>query len=143
MRKKLLALFVVLCMVVGMVPAVLAANLEDYTDAEVAMYVEEETTLTETVEGLVVVTAPVKVTIDGAKLTAGIAILEEAAGAELDITGEANVNAVVVLGDATVTGSNNNELSPEVIELLKRKDAQIDSLLKEVSHLIDIISKSK
>lgn len=54
-----------------------------------------------------------------------------------------NGSAASAMGDATVTGPNNNELSPEVIELLKRKDAQIDSLLKEVSHLIDIISKSK
>lgn len=102
MHKKLLSLFVVLCMVLGMVPAVLAASLEDFTDAEVAMYVDKDTTLKEAVEGLVVVTAPVKVIVDGAKLTAGIAILEEAAGAEVDITGEADVNAVVVLADATV-----------------------------------------
>ena len=72
MRKKLLSLLTFLCLVLGMLPATaLAAEYADlakelgYSEEEVAMYIDEDTELSEDVEGLIVVVAPVKVTVKG------------------------------------------------------------------------------
>lgn len=106
MRKKLLSLFVVFCMLLGMVPAIFANEITDalgIKEEDVSRYVSENTVLTENVEGLVLVTAPVRVTIDGAKLATGIVLAPSAGDATVTITNAADVNAVVVLSEATVT----------------------------------------
>lgn len=106
MRKKLLSLFVVFCMLLGMVPAIFANEITDalgIKEEDVSMYVSEDTVLTENVEGLVLVTAPVRVTIDGAKLETGLVLAPSAGDATVTIANAADVNAVVVLSEATVT----------------------------------------
>lgn len=107
MRKKLLSLLTVLCLVLGMLPATamaagIAAEL-GYSEDEVAMYISEDTDLTEDVEGLIIVTAPVKVTIKGAKLTTGLVIAPGAEGAAVTLSENADVNAVIVMAKAEVT----------------------------------------
>lgn len=107
MRKKLLSLLTVLCLVLGMLPATamaagIAADL-GYSEDEIAMYVSEDTELTEDVDGLVLVVAPVTVTVKGASLTSGLVVAPDAAGAKVTLDEGANVNAVVVMAAAEVT----------------------------------------
>lgn len=82
MRRKILAMSIVFCMLLGMVPVVLANELTDalgISEEEVAMYISEDTVLKEDVDGLVLVTDPVTVTIDGAKLSTGLVVAPNAA----------------------------------------------------------------
>ena len=109
MRKKLLSLLTVLCLVLGMLPATaLAAEYADlaaelgYSEEEVALYISEDTELTEDVEGLVLVVAPVTVTVKGAKLTTGLVVVPDAEGAVVTLGENADVNAVIVMAKAEV-----------------------------------------
>ena len=110
MRKKLLSLLTVLCLVLGMLPATaLAAEYADlakelgYSEEEVAMYIDEDTELSEDVEGLIIVVAPVKVTVKGAKLATGLVVVPDAEGATVTLGENADVNAVIVMAKAEVT----------------------------------------
>lgn len=104
MRKKLLSLLTVLCLVLGMLPATAMAidttNI-DKTDAENVMVVAEDTELTGTIEKLVLVDAAVKVDVTDATLTVGLVVSPDAEGAEVTISGTTAAE-VVVLANASV-----------------------------------------
>ena len=103
MRKKLLSLLTVLCLVLGMLPTTaLAAATEAYENNEVALIITTDTEITEDVDGLVLVDAPCTVTVTDAKLSVGIVVSPDAAGAEVVLNGATEAAEVVVLAAASV-----------------------------------------
>lgn len=104
MRRKLLSLVTVLCMVLGMLPATAmaidASNI-DKTDEENVMVIVEDTELTGTIEKLILVDAAVEVDVTDATLAVGLVVSPDAAGAEVVLNG-VTAAEVVVLADATV-----------------------------------------
>ena len=111
MRKKLLSLLTVLCLVLGMLPATaLAAEVADiaaelgYSEEEIAAarYIDEDTELDEDEDGLIIVVAPVKVTVKGATLATGILVAPGAKGAVITVIESANVNAIIVMDTVEV-----------------------------------------
>ena len=110
MRKKLLSLLTVLCLVLGMLPATaMAAEFADlaaelgYEESEIAQYVSEDTEITADADGLVLVVAPVSVTVKDAKLSTGLLVAPGAEGAKVILSEGADVNAVIVMAKADVT----------------------------------------
>ncbi len=104
MRKKLLSLLTVLCLVLGMLPATAmaidTANI-DKTDEANVQVIAEDTELTGTIEKLVLVDAAVKVDVTDATLTVGLVVSPDAEGAEVTISGTTAAE-VVVLANASV-----------------------------------------
>lgn len=116
MKKKLLSVLLALTMMLTVLPvSAMAAELTEdqkstlvaqgYSEEEIAnaIFISEDTELTEDVEGLIIIVAPVKVTIKGAKLTTGLLIAPGAKGASVVLGESANVNAVIVMDTAEVT----------------------------------------
>lgn len=116
MRKKLLSLLTVLCLVLGMLPATaMAVELTDeqkgalleqgYTEEEIAeleaedkvLVISEDTEIDEDYDGLILIVASCNVTIKGASIGVGVVILPGAADTTVTLTEAATVNAVVVL----------------------------------------------
>ena len=103
MRKKLLSLLTVLCLVLGMLPTTaFAAAAEAYEKNEVARVITTDTEIAEDIDGLVLVDAPCKVTVKDAKLSVGIVVSPDAAGAEVILTGTTEAAEVVVLSASSV-----------------------------------------
>lgn len=116
MKKKLLSVLLALTMMLTVLPvSAMAAELTEdqkaaleaqgYSEEEIAnaVYIDEDTELTEDVEGLIIIVAPVKVTVKGAKLATGLLVLPGAKGAAVVLGENADVNAVIVMDTAEVT----------------------------------------
>jgi len=79
-----------------------AAAAEAYEKNEVARVITTDTEIAEDIDGLVLVDAPCKVTVKDAKLSVGIVVSPDAAGAEVILTGTTEAAEVVVLSASSV-----------------------------------------